>query len=272
LEELQTALAVVEKLRDYRPIKHTRGGSRAAIFSGLSPFTEKTAFDWGNESDVEEANGLWFGKGKQKGKGKHKKRGNVSVSNYASPVSESSDPYQSMKPSTTNSPIRSPGTSAALGSNDSSSPHRYPPSRSNSPDPDATLTQAAKAIKSTLLHDARNIKGKDENLGALVWNVSSTAEAKVWNIAHQVLGYLLLFSVLLVLSSCVSRIVGGATWSLLTFTPHTKEIKMPLKLHSVSLTRITTVTSPDRKSKTLLSRCTKSEGSSRARCVMFPSL
>ena len=40
-------------------------------------------------------------------------------------------------------------------------------------------TTAAKALKTAILHDARNIQGKDEDgLGGLMWNVASADEAK----------------------------------------------------------------------------------------------
>lgn len=78
-------------------------------------------------------------------------------------------------------------------------PHSYPPSVSVSPmtstplrkgsdsDEDAApilhvqqaATQAAKALKTAVLHDARNIQGHaDENMGGIVWNVTSAQEAK----------------------------------------------------------------------------------------------
>ncbi|TFK29334.1 hypothetical protein FA15DRAFT_664267 [Coprinopsis marcescibilis] len=41
-----------------------------------------------------------------------------------------------------------------------------------------TLSQAAKVLKNAVLHDARNIKGANQDMSGLVWDVSSTAEAK----------------------------------------------------------------------------------------------
>ena len=65
-------------------------------------------------------------------------------------------------------------------------PHRYPPSVKNpqstfdvSVELDTTLVNAAKVIKNTVLHDARNIRGENEDLGGLSWNVNSAHEAKV---------------------------------------------------------------------------------------------
>jgi hypothetical protein len=44
-----------------------------------------------------------------------------------------------------------------------------------------TIAAATKLLKSTILHDARNLEGKDElnDPTSLAWNVSSEAEAKV---------------------------------------------------------------------------------------------
>lgn len=78
--------------------------------------------------------------------------------------------------------------------------HTYPPkssspnvSSSGSPRPetprvgrrgsdsdDGAVLQAAKALKTAVLHDARNIKGKDDaDISGLGWAVGSTDEAKV---------------------------------------------------------------------------------------------
>lgn len=177
IEQVQIALSAIEKLRDYRP-KHRKTGSRTPIF-GHTPFSEKPHFDWSTKDTGSDADGEGEGsvsKGKKKDKGKHKRKDSKALASLASPVSESSDPYQSIGPS----PLASrPMTPSNLG-NGESSPHRYPPSRGGSPehDADATIKHAAKAIKSTLLHDARNIKGKDKDLSSMVWDVNSTTEAK----------------------------------------------------------------------------------------------
>ncbi|KDR83508.1 hypothetical protein GALMADRAFT_55000 [Galerina marginata CBS 339.88] len=60
-------------------------------------------------------------------------------------------------------------------------PNRYPPADSPRPSVDGTdsptLKQAAKLLKNAILHDARNISGRNENDG-LSWNVNSAHEAK----------------------------------------------------------------------------------------------
>jgi len=61
--------------------------------------------------------------------------------------------------------------------------HRYPPSQSPRASVDgveATVKHAANVIKHAVLHDARNLRGKNgEDLGSLSWNVNSSHEAKV---------------------------------------------------------------------------------------------
>jgi len=64
--------------------------------------------------------------------------------------------------------------------------HRYPPSHSPRTSVDgveATVKHAAKVIKHAVLHDARNLSGKNgEDLGSLSWNVNSAQEAKVFHV------------------------------------------------------------------------------------------
>lgn len=69
--------------------------------------------------------------------------------------------------------------------------HQYPPtprrrkwrvhesSGSTSPSAGEALGTAARALKTAVLHDARNIEGRDAaGLGGLAWGVSSSSEAK----------------------------------------------------------------------------------------------
>jgi len=67
----------------------------------------------------------------------------------------------------------------------SSNLHRYPPSQSPRTSVDgveATVKHAAKVIKHAVLHDARNLSGRNgEDLGSLSWNVNSAHEAKVFH-------------------------------------------------------------------------------------------
>jgi hypothetical protein len=64
--------------------------------------------------------------------------------------------------------------------------HRYPPMHMSShPDVDAglTITGAAKVLKSTMLHDARDLKGKHEGLGGRKgssWDIATAYDAKAY--------------------------------------------------------------------------------------------
>ncbi|KAH8106287.1 Mechanosensitive ion channel-domain-containing protein [Cristinia sonorae] len=197
LETLNEALKTIEKLRLYRPKRPARSSgfgratpSLSAAF-GLSPFVEKEHFTFssrqatpansrpatpdrlqelvsGNEGDYEDPDATLVGKkGKKKGKGKGKNK------------------QKGLK-----SPVESDHTSPTSGS-----PHVYPPTNSNdsplrtgantptrrapSDESENVVTHAAHLLKAAVLHDARNIQGRvDENLGGLVWNVTSSHEAK----------------------------------------------------------------------------------------------
>lgn len=48
----------------------------------------------------------------------------------------------------------------------------------------AAFVTVGKALKNAVLHDARNISGKEKDLSSLTWNVTSTSEAKVRPISH----------------------------------------------------------------------------------------
>ncbi|KAG6880748.1 hypothetical protein C0993_004761, partial [Termitomyces sp. T159_Od127] len=41
-----------------------------------------------------------------------------------------------------------------------------------------TLAQAAQVLKNAVLHDARNLRGKNIGEGSMAWNVGSAQEAK----------------------------------------------------------------------------------------------
>ncbi|KAF9569455.1 hypothetical protein CPC08DRAFT_623518 [Agrocybe pediades] len=67
-------------------------------------------------------------------------------------------------------------------SSNHTNPFRYPPQGSPRGSVDGgaetTLRNAAKVIKSAVLHDARNMKGKEDTTDGLTWNVNSSHEAK----------------------------------------------------------------------------------------------
>jgi len=70
------------------------------------------------------------------------------------------------------------GTTNGIGGTGTSSPK--PSLDSASADATLALKQVGKAIKNAVLHDARNLSGRAEDLaGGLSWNVTSSHEAKV---------------------------------------------------------------------------------------------
>ncbi|EGO01583.1 hypothetical protein SERLA73DRAFT_85328 [Serpula lacrymans var. lacrymans S7.3] len=194
IEEVKKALHAIEKLRNYRPKAtsrhhHRSGGGHSQMFSSFgfpSPFSEKEHFNLLNSrlrADSPDASRGRDGdddgddegtKGK-KAKGKHKKPTtrvyhNLNESTVGTPMSE--------LPSATRTPpaLHSP--------KDKDSPHKYPPTpgRRRSFDPheesEAAFMQAARAIKTAVLHDARGIKGGNDELGGLTFSVNSAHEAK----------------------------------------------------------------------------------------------
>ncbi|KAG0699854.1 Mechanosensitive ion channel-domain-containing protein [Suillus ampliporus] len=193
LEEVRKALHVIEKLRNYKPKSSTRHKSSNphtpmfATLSGLMPFSEKEHFSHlsnrlrsessapsdGGDADVEDRAKA---KKKTKGKGKVKHRQHDSAIFVASEELESSG--------TTPEPIGSVATTPPTHSLvDKHTTHKYPPApagqRSVDPhnDDPTIVVQAAKALKTAVLHDARNINGTAD-LEALVFSVGSTHEAK----------------------------------------------------------------------------------------------
>lgn len=207
VDSVQESLQVIEKLRDYRPKPHSRNrsGNRTPIFGGLTtPFSEREHFnflsgalkthaqhDHGEDGDTEDADRTVVGRG-SKGKGKNRS------SWFGGSKKTKHDDYESVTPehemgilsgsSRPISPTAMPISGLPHSRSRSDSPHRYPPvPGTHSPRPSIdrtdsgadTLVQAAKALKSTLLHDARNIKGKDGSEALGLTGVGSAAEAKV---------------------------------------------------------------------------------------------
>ncbi|KAG2013465.1 hypothetical protein CC2G_010377 [Coprinopsis cinerea AmutBmut pab1-1] len=70
----------------------------------------------------------------------------------------------------------SPGPGGPSRSRRSSIDSRH--RRMHSEAEDHTLVKTARVIKKAVLHDARNIRGKDRDLSSLAWNINSTTEAK----------------------------------------------------------------------------------------------
>ena len=172
LDVVSESLRVIETLRDYKPIKsHQKkpSGILTPIFSSRAPSRPESrqnsrpaslfagSKDDGHMGDSETED-------LQKGKGKRRS------ALLLNPGGDLNDPSVSM-----------------------TSVHNYPPTsrsgantptrRRDSHDADdvgaaAVVTQAAKALRTAVLHDARNLKGKDGMEKALVWDVTNSAEAK----------------------------------------------------------------------------------------------
>ena len=170
LDAVSEALSVIETLRDYKPAKSHHKKPSSALAPTL------------------------FFKAPSRPESRHNSR-------PASPVMTSRDDGHMADSEDEESP-KSKGKrrSAFLlnpGGGDpkdrSASPHSYPPAprsgantplkRRDSRDVDdvgaaTVVTQAAKVLKTAVLHDARNLKGKDGADKALVWDVTNSTEAK----------------------------------------------------------------------------------------------
>ncbi|KZS97573.1 hypothetical protein SISNIDRAFT_405172 [Sistotremastrum niveocremeum HHB9708] len=203
IEEISHALKVVDHLRMYRP-KHASGTPRShsrglrtsgfALF-GLTPSSEKenptsrsptvqtpgnfSGDEDGNIADSEGAGGTRS----RKGKGRNSWF-----------LGQRTPPRRDTDASKTPSGVTTPIPLGHLTKPSQHSVHVYPPSsvesptrdngadtpESKEPDVDTTLRHAAKVLKSTVLHDARNIHRVSDADGAagLAWNVTSAHEAK----------------------------------------------------------------------------------------------
>lgn len=181
LDEVKKALKVIDTLREYKPkpsVRHKSHSSHPmfATFTGLNPFSDKenhstlssgprlesSAQSEGDEADMEDGAKL----NKKKGKGKKHRQCKSTI------IVASEDLESSATTPATHFPV------------DKHTTHTYPPTPSGqrSIDPhteDRTIfVQAAKAFKTAVLHDARNVKGATHELDALVFSMSSTREAK----------------------------------------------------------------------------------------------
>lgn len=186
LDEVKKGLQVLETLRGYKPKSSARHKSHSshpmfATFTGLNPFSDKEHYNIlssrlrsessvpseGDEADTEDGAKLR----KKKEKGKHRQYNLTSEDFESSTITPEQFASVATTPAT-QSPVEKHTT------------HKYPPtpSGSRSVDPhteDHTIVvQAAKAFKTAVLHDARNIKGATNELDTLVFSVSSTHEAK----------------------------------------------------------------------------------------------
>lgn len=189
IDYLREALVVIERLRDYRPKhKHRSGGRTPNFFGFTTPAFERDHMNWGMRSRTDTPEPLRHAQGQTDeedhldaddedagGKGKARKGKAKDKKNRMSAVS-------------TRTVTPDPEAMAnSRGTMDSpSSPHRYPPvspdgvqRRTSDGSDEMVVMQAAKALKNAVLHDARNIQGKEGETGGLVWDVTSAHEAKV---------------------------------------------------------------------------------------------
>lgn len=181
---------MIERLRDYRPKhKHRSGGRTPNFFGFATPAFERDHMGWGMRHRTETPEPLHHGQGHtdeedhldaddedaagkgkaKKGKAKDKKKTRISISTR--PVTPDPEAMGSSR-GVTDSPT---------------SPHRYPPlspdgapqRKTSDGSDEMVVMQAAKVLKNAVLHDARNIQGKEGETGGLVWDVTSAHEAKV---------------------------------------------------------------------------------------------
>ena len=172
LDAVGESLCVIETLRDYKPVKsHQKksSGILTPIFSSRAPSRSESrqnsrpaspilgSKDDGHMGDCET-------EGSSKDKGKRRS------ALFLNPRGDLNDPSMSMTSVHSYPPTSRSGTNT-------------PTRRRDSHDADdagaaAVVTQAAKALRTAVLHDARNLKGKDGTEKALVWDVTNSSEAK----------------------------------------------------------------------------------------------
>ncbi|TRM68478.1 Mechanosensitive ion channel-domain-containing protein [Schizophyllum amplum] len=183
IDNVAQTLRVIEVLRDYQPKPRSNRASGFNKFGFHTPTLEKTAFDFGvkkrreqrnsreiatddgHDADGESDKDRTLVSRDKKSKGKKK-----STHGFFGKGTSSSRNDQDMElMAGTSRPMTPASTSTP-------SPHRYPPARAGDETPEVIM-QAAKVLKTAVLHDARNIKG-EENDNGLSWNVNSASEAK----------------------------------------------------------------------------------------------
>ncbi|KAF8450863.1 Mechanosensitive ion channel-domain-containing protein [Boletus edulis BED1] len=180
LEEVKYGLRVIEKLREYKPRtrhQHYRSGGGYSVFSlgFIHPFSEKDpnhhqrgdSVSQPYDADAED----------NKGKGKQTPTGSKAYSHWLHDSAPDSPELGASRTPT------SPPDLELLEKQDGS--HGYPPSHRRAGDQHMSQQEehnpailAVRALKTAVLHDARNIKGDDDDLSGLKSSVNSTHEAK----------------------------------------------------------------------------------------------
>ena len=177
--EVKGGLRVIEQLREYKPrTRHhnnrSSGGHGVFNLGFIYPFSEKDHHqhsdsipqdDGGNDADAED----------NKGKGRQRPTGSGAPTQPHNTTLDSPELEGSSTPTSHQALDPSHGQQDIL--------HEYPPARKRAVDQQQETynpaIQAARVIKSAVLHDARNIKGNDDDLSGLRFSVNSTREAKV---------------------------------------------------------------------------------------------
>jgi hypothetical protein len=195
-ENVREALAVIERLRNYLPKGH-KSSIRTPVFGSLGFSSEKGNFPsalndhqqrrhgsgsqgWKEDTDADTEDGerTVVGTGSSKKstmKGKEK-RGSSWMRMASRTNTDGTIRSQNIPSPTAARPL----TPSGINPQENSSSHRYPPGAHSGVEGEATIVQAAKVLKTAVLHDARNItKGDDDGLGNIAWNVNSAHEAKV---------------------------------------------------------------------------------------------
>ncbi|KAH0587103.1 hypothetical protein H2248_005920 [Termitomyces sp. 'cryptogamus'] len=209
ITSVQEALEVIDTLRQYRPKKKSSGtrtpilgniSSPSQIFHdtvhsptppGTPPMVHSKLrhsfiLEDGADADNEDADRTLVHSSGKKGKKKEHfswlSKGHKNGKTHARQNTQLSDLHDSEHEMETLPFHSRPATPSGQSSSNNNSPHRYPPSPSGADThgttESVTLAQAAQVLKNAVLHDARNLKGKNIGEGSMAWNVSSTQEAK----------------------------------------------------------------------------------------------
>lgn len=216
ISSLEEALAAIEKLRDYRPIRphsgYFRSGARTPTSKALA-FPDKehakrlsqalnnvsppqSNLGHGGDSNDGDTSELDHGvtSGCKNGKNKKSwfefsKTDSLHIEHSASLDGSPECCDDTVEEIEFRQQEAFHPTPSHLMTPSGLNPHRYPPpgqhgdagSKSNYEGAtDRTVKQAAKALKNAVLHDARNMRGTtDDDLAQMSWNVSSSHEAKV---------------------------------------------------------------------------------------------
>jgi len=172
LDAVSETLRVVETLRDYKPVKsHQKkpSGARTPTFFSKAPSRPGSRQNSRPASPVvgsKDDGHMADSETEDSPKGKGKRRPGL----FLNPGGGPNDPSVSMMSAHSYPPTSRSGANTPTRRRDS---HDM-----DDPGAAAVVTQAAKALKTAVLHDARNLKGKDGMDKALVWDVTNSTEAK----------------------------------------------------------------------------------------------